>query len=638
MFDYVHNNRKLVQLFLALITLPFAFFGIESFVGRSGGADTVAEVGSYKISQQELQNALRDQQERLRQQFGRSLPAAMLDTPELRRGVLDNLINQRLLAQYATQAHLVVGDAQLGEAIQAIPAFQDDGRFSRARYDAYIAGQGMSSQEFERRLRQDMTLQQVLATIQGGALPNNASTQGWLAALQQVRDISEFYLKPEQFTARVKLAADAAKKYYEANPKTFESPERVSTEYLVLSQETLAAQINISDKEVTDWYQAHADRYRQNEERQASHILITAARDADPATLKATQARADDILAKVQHKPADFARLASEFSQDTGSAARGGDLGWFTRGSMVKPFEEAAFALKPGEISKVIRSDFGFHIIRLTGVKAEKERPLAEVRSEIVEELKRQAAAKKYAEFAESFTNTVYEQSDSLKPAAEKFQLQIQEGPWLDRKGGAGQWSNTRLIESLFSDDVLKNKRNTEAIEVAPNTLLAARVKEHKPVEKLPFEGARPAIEQRLIRDEAAKLTQKEGEAQLARLSKGEPVDVAWGPERGVSRMNKATAGLGEEAMRVVFKADTTKLPAYAGTILPDGAYALFRINRLEASTANAANTNAPRLQKLQQEYASTVASEDAEAWLNTLKQKFPAKINKAALENKEKP
>lgn len=633
MFEYIHNNRKLVQFFLALITLPFAFFGIESFVSSSAGGNAVATVGSIKISQQELQAALREQQERLRQQFGRDMPAAMMESPEVRRAVLENLITQRTLTQHAIKSHLAVGDAQLGEAIQSIPAFQDDGKFSRARYDAYVAGQGLSPQEFERRLRQEIMLQQALGAVREGTLTSNTSVDRWIAALQEVREISEAQLKPEQFIGQVKLAADASKKFYDANLKLFEAPEQLRAEYLVLSQEALAAQITVSDKEIADWYQAHADRYKQNEERQASHILINAGKDANEATVKAAQAKAEDILAQLKRAPGDFAKLAKQHSQDPGSAVKGGDLGWFTRGAMVKPFEDAAFALKPNEISGIVRSDFGFHIIKLTAVKAEHARPLAEVRSEIGEELKRQAAAKKYAELAEAFNNTVYEQSDSLNPAAEKFKLTIQQSPWLGKTGAPGQLGNAKLLGALFSDDAIKNKRNTEAVEVAPNTLIAARVLEHKPAAQLPFDGVKANIEQRLVREEATKLALKEGEARLAKLSKGEAAEAAWGAARSVSRADNA--GLSADALRAVFKADTAKLPAYAGAASPDGGYVLYRIAQVKPY---AGGSDDARAKKLRQDYARIVAEEEFSAWVGSLRHKFPAEINKAALESKEKP
>ncbi|KYC29193.1 PpiC-type peptidyl-prolyl cis-trans isomerase [Sterolibacterium denitrificans] len=635
MFDIVHNNRRVVQVILALITLPFAFFGIESFVSSSGGDDVVAKVGSSDISRQELQQAVREQQERMRQQFGREIPQEMLDSPEMRHAVLDNLVTQRILVQHMAQSHLVVGDAQLSAVIQEIPAFHDEQGFSRQRYDSFVAGQGLSSQEFERRLRQEIAQQQLLGVVRDAAVPARASAQRWTEAMQEVREFDEIRFKPEQFAAQVKLAADAAKKYYDVNGKQFETPERVRAEYLVLSQEALIAQATVGEQEIADWYQTHADKYKQAEERHAGHILIAVAKDADAAQVKSAQAKAEAILVELRSKPAEFARLAREHSEDPGSAQRGGDLGWFAQGAMVKPFEDAVFSLKPGEISDPVRTDFGFHLIRLQENRAEQVRPLAAVRDEIIEEIKRQSATRQYGEQAEAFSNMVYEQADTLKPAAEKFKLALQQSDWLTRDQAGGLLNNPRLLAALFSEDVAKNKHNTEAIEVAPNTLVAARVIEHKPAARLPFDEVRNAIEERLIHEEAARLARKEGEAQLARLDKGEAAAaaLAWGERQRVSRVS--SEGLSAAAVRAIFKAGAQKLPAYAGVALADGGYALYRVGQVLPRAANADDEQA---RKLREDYVRIVAEEDFSAWLATLRQQYPVEIKKAVLERKETP
>lgn len=636
MFEYIQNNRRVVQFFLALIMLPFAFWGIDSFRGADNGSE-VATVGSSRISLQELQQALREQQDRLRQQFGRELPAGMMDSPEIRRAVLDTLVNQRVLMLHAAKSHLVVDDMQLSEAIQSASPFQEDGKFSRKLYDAFVNSKNMSQAEFEHRLRQDISQQRALSTVREGAITVRAAADRWIAALQESREVSEAQIKPEQFTGQVKLEADAIKTYYDANRKTLEAPEQLRAEYLVLSQDVLAAQINVSDQEIINWYQdkAHADRYKLGEERHASHILILAAKDAPEAAVKAAQAKAVDVLAQVRKTPTEFARLAKQYSQDTGSAEKGGDLGWFGRGMMVKPFEDAVFSLKENAISDIVRSDFGFHIIKLAGVKAARVKPIEQVRAEIADEIKRQGAAKKYAELAESFTNTVYEQADSLKPAIDKFKLAAQQSPWLV-KGGAvsGPLGHPKLMAALFADDAIKNKRNTEAVEVAPNTLIAARILEHKPATLPSLEAVKPEIEKRLVREEAAKLAIKEGQSRLAKLGKGDHIDLKWGVARSLSRTD--APGFTPEALREIFATDAGKLPAYAGVALPDGGYALYRITQVKPYAAVSGDESA-QVKSIREKYARIVADEELAAWLATLRLQYPVEINKTLLDSKEK-
>jgi len=633
MLDFVRNNKKITQGFLVLITLPFAFWGVDSYVRNASVDAGVAKVGGRTVTQQELQASLREQQDRMRAQLGGKVDPALFESPQMRRAVLDSLITQRLLAEQARTAKLTVGDEQLVEFIARVPSLQEDGKFSKERYEALVAAQGMSKEMFEARLRQDMAMQQLMLPVTEAGITGQAAAGRWLATQLEQREVGEALVLPETYTAQVKLAADAVQKYYEANRMQFEVPEQVRAEFLVLSREALTAQAVVGDEEVKAYYKSHLDRYKAAETRRASHILIQAAKDAPEATAKAAKARADELLAQLQKTPGDFAKLAKQNSQDPGSAAKGGDLDWFGRGAMVKAFEDAAFTLKEGQTSGVVRSDFGFHIIRVTGVRPERAKPFEEVKAEIQAELKSEAGMKKYAEAAEAFGNMVYEQADSLKPAAEKWKLELQQTSWL-AKGGRlpAPFDNAKLAAALFSDDGLKNKRNTEAVEVASGTLVSARVLEHKPAALQPLEAVKGDIEKRLIREEATSLAIKDGEAKLARLAKGEAVDLKWSPSRSVSR--SAAPGLAADSVRAVFKADAGKLPAYTGVAFPGKGYALYRITAVKAGDSG---KDDPRARALAQQYARFVAEEEFAAWMSTLKEKHPVEINKAALESKER-
>lgn len=633
MFDSVRNNKKIVQIILALIILPFAFWGVESYIRGGGESGDIASVGGSKISLAEFQQALREQQDRIRPALGSKDPA-LLDSPELRRAVLDNLIQRRLLALYAGKANLSIGNEQLARFIASVPQLQEDGQFSPQRYEALIASQGMNKTMFEASVRQDLTIQQALAAVGNASIAGTAAGERWLAMQMEEREISEVAVRFETYLAKVKVTPEAIKSYYEANLKKFELPEQLRAEYLVLSRDKLAAQMTVTDEEIRSWYQSHGDRYRQAEERRASHVLIAVGGKAGGEELKAAEAKAAEVLAQAKKPGADFGKLAKQYSQDPGSAEKGGDLDWFGRGAMVKPFEESVFALKEGHVSELVRSDFGFHVIKLTGIRGERTRPLDEVKGEISAELKAQTAAKKYAEIAEGFSNTVYEQPDSLKPAAEKYQLAVQRSDWLVKGGAAaGPFVNAKLMAALFSDDAVKNKRNTEAIEIAPNVLVSARVLEHKPAAQQTLDVVSPTIEKFLAQEEAVKLAARDGEEKLARLGKGEKADVAWSPARSLTRM---TAGnLPPEAVRAIFKADSAKLPAYAGIAAPAG-YVLFRIAKVKPYVAGGGQES-PQVQALRAQYARLVAEEETLAWIAALKARYPVEINQAALEKKDR-
>lgn len=625
MFDAVRNNKRIVQVFLVLIALPFAFFGLESYVSDGGAGTDVAKVGEIRISQQDFQNVMREQQERLRNQFGQ-VDAKMLNNPEIRKAILDDLIDQRLLALEAAQRRLFVTDDAVRRAIAGIEAFQQDGRFSNERYEALLRAQGMSPAGFEAQVRRDLTLQQLAGTIGQTGLMSRSIAERLLALQTEQRDIQEFRLSVQDFAAKVVLANDAVRKYYDENNKQFETPAQIKAEYLVLSLDGMP--VSVSEADVQAWYDGHKDRYQVPEERRASHILIA----SEKLGQEKAKAKAEEVLQEVQKKPQAFAELAKKYSDDPGSAAQGGDLGFFGRGMMVKPFEEAAFALQEGQISGVVASDFGFHIIKLQAVRAAKEKPLAEVRGEIEAELKQSAAARQFAERAEGFSNMVYEQSDSLQPAADQFKLKIQQSDWLTRESvsSAGPLANAKLLEALFSEDSIKHRRNTEAIEIAQNTLLSARIVDHKPAALQPFEAVEAGIRQRLTQEEAHKLAVAAGQERLAALKAGED-KLSWSATKRVSRMDSRS--LPPAAIQPVFRMNGAKLPAYTGVELSGTGYVLYRLNKVEAGE----KLDEIRRQGISAQLANLSAQRDLQMYLTALRARYKVEVNEKALLDSER-
>lgn len=628
MFDSVRNSKLLVRVFLLLITLPFAFWGVESYVRDVGKTDEVATVGKTSISQAEFGQAVRAQQDRMRETLGGDFSPAMLDTPEARQAILDGLVTRRLLALEALDARIGVSDDQLREFIASIPALQVDGQFSQQRYEQLVRGEGLSTEGFEARLRQDLAVQQLAGAVTESGFVGRAAADRWLTVQTEEREVADAVLQPDAFLAQVKITPEQINAFYETNRKQFETPEQVRAEYLVLSQDDLMRQVSVSEEEIKAWYESHADRYRQAEERRASHILFPAAKDAPAAEQQAAKAKAEEVLRQVRQNPDDFSKLAKEHSKDPGSAENGGDLGFFGRGVMVKPFEDAAFSLPEGGISDLVQSDFGFHIIKVTGIKPEKGKALAEVRDEIADELKRQRAAQQFAESAEQFSNLVYEQADSLQPAAEKYKLQIQRSEWLSRTGGAtGPLANEKLLTALFSEDAVKHRRNTAAVEVGSNVLVSARVVEHKPAALRPLEEVKREIETRLAAEEAAKLARQEGEAKLARLRKGEAADLAWSAPRKITR--GGAPNLPPEAVRSIFQAPADKLPAYVSSPVPGGGYGLYKVT---AVNRPAIKEDDPRLRAVRTQLSRLLADEDFNAYVAALRARRGVEVNSAAL------
>lgn len=620
MFELIHKRKRLAQVVLVLLVIPFAFFGLESYTRSSGGRDSVALVNGSSITQSEFGEELRRQQDRLRAAFGANIDIDALDTNESRLALLDSLVSQRLLAEAALRGGLSISDGALRDTIAAVPAFQGEGGFSRSNYEALLRAQNMTPLTFETRLRQDMALAQLTEGIRGSALASHTVTERLEGILAERREVQESLVAAQPFLAQVKVSEAQVQAYYDANPAEFRVPERVRAEYLVLSAEALGRREPVDEAELKAAYEARASQYQVAEQRRASHILVP------------TEEEAKKIVTELRKNPARFAELAKKQSQDPGSAANGGDLGLFGRGMMVPAFEEAAFSLKQGEISAPVKSDFGWHVIRVTGVQPAKSRPFAEVRAELAAELARQQGARRFAEAAEAFSNMVYEQSDSLKPAAERFKLTVQTSGWVARAAPpaeAGVLANPKLVGALFADDAVKARRNTDAVEVAPNVLVAARVVEHQPATQKKLEEVRADIEKHLRAEEAARLAQQAGEAKLAALRNGADAGVAWGAAKAVSRRSPQSVPSG--ALRQILAVDGGKLPAYVGSAHGTEGYMLYRVARLlEPEPKTEAQKTAERTRA-----AQLAGGRQLDAFVASLRSRADVEIRQGNLEKK---
>jgi peptidyl-prolyl cis-trans isomerase D len=619
MFDLVQKYKRFIQVFLGLIALTFATWGIESYTRYQGGRDTLAVVNGIEISQREFADELRRQQDQLRQMLGPTVDVAAFDTPQARTLLLEGLISQRLVSSAAAKAHLTVGDEELREVIASVPAFQEGGQFSKTAYENMLRSQNppLSPAQYEARLRHDLALQQLTRAVGAAAIPSRTVTQRLSALEAQRREVSEARIDAQQFLPQVKLDDAKLKEYYDANPAEFRRPERVRAEYVTLSADQLARQEQVSEADLKAAYQERLSKLTEAEQRRASHILVK------------TKDEADQVALELKKNPARFAELAKKQSQDPGSAEKGGDLGWFGRGMMVKPFEEAVFAMNQGDTSGAVQSDFGFHVIRVTGVRAAKARPLEEVRAEIEAELKRARAGRRFNEAADAFGNLVYEQSDSLKPAAERFKLQVQTTGWIAKTSNQelGALDNPKLIAALFSPDSLQNKRNTDAIEVAPATLVAARVIEHQPAAQRGFDEVKKELAEMLRQREALTLAQKDGMAKMEQLRKGAVAGLNWGAPRSVSRRDPR--GLAPNLLRQVASADVSKLPAYVG-VPTDAGYVLLRISKVtEASEAE-------RSPEAEQRVSSVLGAAQFQAYVASLRARADVEIKAAKLEEKK--
>jgi peptidyl-prolyl cis-trans isomerase D len=477
MYDFIYRKKRLVQIILALITLPFAFFGVDYYFRGGGSAAEIARVGGETISQGEFANAISEQQDRMRQSAGKDYDPTVFSNPEVRYSMLEQLIGQRVLEQQVRRGNLRVSDAQLAQFIGELAPFQEDGKFSRTKYEQLLISQNMTPLAFEQRVRQELTLAPLQEPIANGNITAMSNVERYLALLDQQRQVAAATVSADAYLKDVKIDDATVKAFYDTNQGVFQVPDEVKIEYLVLTPESLMGQITVDPAEVKKQYDDNIKQYTKAEERQASHILVAVKPDATEADKAAAKQKAEALAASARKTPAKFAELAKQNSQDPGSAGQGGDLGSFARdGSMVKPFEDAVFSGKQGDIVGPVQTDFGWHIIRITGVKPGKTQSLDEAKAQIEQDLKRQKATRKFVEAADQFQNLVYEQADSLQAAAKGLNLEVKTTPMLTRTQVQELAQNSpKFVQAVFSAESLQAKRNTEALEVAPNTLMAAR-------------------------------------------------------------------------------------------------------------------------------------------------------------------
>jgi peptidyl-prolyl cis-trans isomerase D len=622
MFDFVQEKKYIVYIVLGLITASFALVGVNSYQ-KSGSNDTVATVNGTKISAQELQRSVLQQQEQLRQRLGAGFDASMFDTPEMKHAILDNLIVQRVLIDQAKKVGLIVSEEQVAETIGSVGAFQTDGKFDTKLFASVLANNSLSPQMYEARVRDEIISTQLSDSFVANAYANAYSVDKIIRLNEQQRVVSVATLPLANLMSQVKVDALAIKQYYDLNQKEFALPEQAKVEYIKFSTENLSGKIEVSNDELHQYYDAHKDaEFASKEERRASHILIKASVSAPQLEQDAAKAKAEKILALALQAPAKFAELAKQYSQDPGSAVNGGDLGFFSTGMMVKPFEAATFALKAGEMSGLVKSDFGYHIIKLSAIKAARILPFDEARETIANKLRQQKASEKFAELADKFSNTVYEQSDSLQTAAKLIDAKIEHSDWLTKGVANPPLWNTKILQAIFSDDVLHNKRNTAAIEVDKNTLLAARLIEHKPASVKSLAEVQAVIEQKLMREQAIKLATQQGEAALVQLQKGGSSVLTFAAAQTIGRQANT---LDAELTRLVFQVNVAKLPQFVGHESPAG-YSLVRVESIK----NVDGSDATKQQRYEQQLRQLVGEEIFNLYKKQLKEQASIQTNLA--------
>jgi len=627
MFDFVRSHTRLFQGILVLLIFPsFVFFGVQGYSSFTDSSNTkVAEVDGRGITQVEWDAAHQRNIERFRQQMP-TVDVKLLDSPAVRRETLDSIVRERVLLAASEHMHMGISDERLQRVFSTDPQFaalrNPDGSVNR---DLLVA-QGMSSEMFAQSLRQDLAMRQVLQGIGASAVAPKAVVDPSFDALLQRRQVQLQRFDAEAYRSKVNPSDADIDTFYKANEALFKTPEQARIEYVLLDLQTLQKGVSVNKEELQRYYAENASRYTAAEERRASHILIKADKDMAVADRQKAKAKADALLEQVRKSPGQFTELARKNSDDPGSAERGGDLDYFGRGAMAKPFDDAVFAMKPGEISNVVESEFGYHIIQLTGQRGGEKKSFDAVRAEIESEVKKQLAQKRYAEAAEQFTNTVYEQSDSLQPAIDKLKLEKRSATVqrIPAPGTTGPLASAKLLEAVFGNDAVRNKRNTDAVEVGPNQLASARIVEYLPARTLPLAEVKDQVRERLVGQQAAALARKEGQLLLTQLQKAG--DTALPETAVIGRVG--AQGMPRSLIDAVLAADAAKLPAPVGVDLGEQGYMVAKVTQVLPRDPALGNEQA-----MQGQYAQAIASAEMQAYYAALKTRYKAEIKQRVSE-----
>ena len=627
MFEAIRKHSKIVMFLLFLLVIPsFVLVGIDSNY-FSEKSPVVARVDGHKITQADWDNAHREETDRIRAQSPNVDPK-QLDTPQARYATLERLVRDRVFAAAAQSSHLITSDARLARALQDIPAIaalkRPDGSLDTEAYRSLVGAQGLTPEGFEANVRRELSVSQVMGGVMSTAFATDAAAKLAFDSLYQRREIQVARFNATDYAKQVNPTDADIEAFYKANAQRFQQQEQAAVEYVVLDLDSVRSGIRVNEDDLRTYYKENLTRLAAKEERRASHILINAAKDAPAADREQAKARAQELLAQVRKSPASFAEVAKKSSQDSGSAPAGGDLNFFGRGAMVKPFEDAVFAMKKGEISDVVESDFGYHIILLTDIKTPRQPSFEELRPSLEAELKQQQAQRKFAEVAEAFTNSVYEQPDSLKPVADSLKLKIQTAEGVTRvpgPGASGPLANPKFLEALFANDSVEGKRNTSAIEVGPSQLVAGRISTYTPTRTLALQEVSDRARLLLIAEKSAELARKDAEAKKAAWTGNAAPAAGLAPAVVVSR--DQTQNLPRAVVDAALRASPDSLPSWVSADLGSQGTAVVKVLRIIPREGVDAQQAAQQRQQLQQWWTTA----EGFAYYEMLKERFKVQI-----------
>ncbi|VEF11795.1 PpiC-type peptidyl-prolyl cis-trans isomerase [Pseudomonas fluorescens] len=585
MLQNIRDNSQgwIAKTIIGVIVALMALTGFDAIFQATTHKNEAAKVNGDEISQNELSQAVDMQRRQLMQQLGKDFDASLLDEKMLRDSALKGLIDRKLLLQGAEQAKFSFSEAALDQVILQTPEFQVDGKFSSERFDQVIRQLGYSRMQFRQMLAQEMLIGQLRAGVAGSGFVTDAEVQAFARLEKQTRDFATLNVKADP--AAVKLTDEEVKAYYDEHAKEFMTPDQVVIDYLELKKSSFFDQVAVKDEDLQAAYQKEIANL--SEQRRAAHILIEV---NDKTTEAQAKAKIDEVQARLA-KGEKFEALAKEFSQDPGSANNGGDLGYAGPGVYDPAFEKALYALSKDQVSEPIRTDFGYHLIKLLGVEAPEVPTLASLKDKLTRELKAAQVEQRFVEATKQLEDSAFEASDLAQPAAD-LKLTVHTSKPFGREGGEGVAANRAVVTAAFSTEVIDEGANSTAIELDPETVIVLRAKEHLKPAQLPLENVDAAIRAQLTKEHASAAAKTKAEKLIADLREGKaPQDKAVDGQswKATEAATRAQEGVEPAVLQALFrmpKPAAKDKPTFTSVTLPDGSLMIVRLNGVNEAAA----------------------------------------------------
>ena len=624
MLETIRNGleKKWAKVVLAIIVVPFALFGIDSYLNSMGSNVTVASVNNFKITAQDFQRSMMVLQERL---DAEGQDRSILQSPELKKSVIESLVDSQLIKEAVNKYNFRISNDQLTTYLVGMPDFQENGKFSQQRYDQIVQYNGLTPKKLEDQIRGDMATQQIQGTLANLSYYPKNKIDDIAKIAYQKRHVKLYDLLLKDYEAAVKVSDEELNTFYNDNPSSFIRPDQVKIDFVVYSVANIVPTINVTDEDIKSFYEANKANYEGAEERSASHILFLADKSLSNDELTKVKTQAEKVLADLKKNPKKFSEYAKKYSQDPESAKNDGSLGFFKRGVMVKEFEDSVYSMKKGAISDLVQSDFGFHIIRLDDIKGDQV-TFADVKPQIKGELIYQKALEKYNTNAEDFSNMVYESKDSLQSVIDKYSLDVQQSQWLSKQDAERFFNNPVFADAIFDKSIIENKFNTPAIEVSPNNLVSARVVDYRKSETRPFEEVKSEIKDYLKKRNAQENLINDGNKLVSDLQDASANEPKWFDDLTIDRSDKK--GLSDVIAEEIFKLNSSNLPVYSGIFDPKGEFIVIKLDKVSSEDIGAED-----IEFFNEEFLSAIDKEIERAYIEDLRADSKIKINSKFLQ-----